>query len=298
MNKSIIVISLALLSVAACKNGNTKSTAETESGSQLQFELTELWKSDTLLTTSESVIFDRKRDILYVTNLNKEPRVKDGNGFISRLSTDGKITDLKWIEGIHSPKGTGIVGDTLYVADIDELIVIDINNNKISRKVYINGAGMLNDIATDSEGNVYISDSDANKIYLYSNGRITEWLSSGLNQPNGLLSEPGRMLLASMGSMDMVAIDPVSKSVTGLADSLGMADGISFTGKEGYYIVTDWNGEIFMINPDKTRTSLLNTKSQQINTADCEYIIDKNLLLVPTFFKNGVIAYRLSEKKN
>jgi len=53
-----------------------------------------------------------------------------------------------------------------------------------------------------------------------------------------------------------------------------------------------------MINPDKTRTSLLNTKSQQINTADCEYIIDKNLLLVPTFFKNGVIAYRLSEKKN
>jgi hypothetical protein len=294
MNKSIIAISLALIVLAACKSGNTKSAAE----SPIQFELTEIWKSDTLLTTSESVIFDRKRDILYVTNLNKEPRVKDGNGFISRLSTDGKISDLKWIEGIHSPKGTGIVGDTLYVADIDELIIVDINNNKIARKIHINGAGMLNDITTDSEGNVYISDSDANKIYLYSNGIITEWISSGLNQPNGLLSESGRMLLASMGSMDMVAIDPLSKSVTGIADSLGMADGISYTGKEGYYIVTDWNGEIFMVNPDKTRTSLLNTKSQQINTADCEYIIDKNLLLVPTFFKNGVIAYRLSEKKN
>jgi len=261
MKKSIIAFSLSVIIIAGCNSGNRKSSGSSETGLPVQFELTELWRSDTLLTTSESVIYDRKRDILYVTNLNKEPRVKDGNGFISRLSTDGKIIDLKWIEGIHSPKGTGIIGDTLYAADIDELIIVDINNNKIARKVPVGGAGMLNDITTDSEGNVYISDSDANKIYLYSKGGITEWLSAGLNQPNGLLSETGRMLLASMGSKDMVAIDPVSKSVTKLADSLGMADGISYTGKEGYYIVTDWNGEIFMVNPDKTRTSLLNTKA-------------------------------------
>jgi len=297
MKKSIIAFSLSVIIIAGCNSGNRKSSGSSETGLPVQFELTELWRSDTLLTTSESVIYDRKRDILYVTNLNKEPRVKDGNGFISRLSTDGKIIDLKWIAGIHSPKGTGIIGDTLFAADIDELIIVDINNNKIARKVPIEGAGMLNDITTDAEGNVYISDSDANKIYLYSKGAITEWLSTGLNQPNGLLSESGRMLLASMGSKDMVAIDPVSKSLTKLADSLGMADGISYTGKEGYYVVTDWNGEIFMVNPDKTRTSLLNTKAQQLNTADCEYIAEKNLLLVPTFFKNGVIAYRLSEKK-
>lgn len=293
MNNSIIILSIILLTLAGCRSGNNKS----EPDPVKKFELTEVWRSDTLLLTSESLIYDRKRDILYVTNLNMEPRVKDGNGFISRLSTDGKIIDLKWIEGIHSPKGTGIIGDTLYAADIDELIIVDIANNKIARKVQIEGAGMLNDITTDAEGNVYISDSDANKIYLYSKGSITEWLSTGLDKPNGLLSESGRMLLSSMGSMDMVSIDPVSKSVTKLADSLGMADGISYSGKEGYYIVTDWNGEIFMVNPDKTRTSLLNTKDQKLNTADCEYIAEKNLLLVPTFFKNGVIAYRLSEKQ-
>ncbi len=298
MKKSILAISLVLITIAGCNRGSKKSSVNSETGLPLQFELTELWRSDTLLTTSESVIYDRKRDILYVTNLNMEPRVKDGNGFISRLSPDGKIIDLKWIGGIHSPKGTGIIGDTLYAADIDELIIVDIANNKIARKVQIEGAGMLNDITTDTEGNVYISDSDANKIYLYSKGSITEWLSTGLDKPNGLLSESGRMLLSSMGSMDLVAIDPVSKSVTKLADSLGMADGISYSGKEGYYIVTDWNGEIFMVNPDKTRTSLLNTKDQQLNTADCEYIAEKNLLLVPTFFKNGVIAYRLSQKGN
>ncbi len=297
MNRSIIVLMLAIFIIASCNRGSRNTSVESVSKTSRIFELKELWRSDTILTTSESVIYDRKRDILYVTNLNMEPRLKDGNGFISRLSPDGKIIDLRWIEGMHSPKGTGLVGDTLYAADIDELIVVDINSGKIARKVPVNGAGMLNDITTDQDGNVYISDSDANKIYKYSNGQISEWLTSGLNQPNGLLAEKDRMLLASMGSMDMVAIDLASKSVTKLADNLGMADGISFTGIKDYYIVTDWNGEIFMVNPDKTRTSLLDTKAQQLNTADCEYIAEKNLLLIPTFFRNGIIAYELSEKK-
>lgn len=297
MNRIIIVNLLALFILSGCNGGSRKSSDNNGAVTNKKFELKELWRSDTILTTSESVIYDRKRDILYVTNLNSEPRLKDGNGFISRVSTDGKIIDQKWIVGMHSPKGTGLIGDTLYAADIDELIIVDINSGKIARKVPVKGAGMLNDITTDSEGNVYISDSDANKIYKYSKGQISEWLTSGLNQPNGLLAEHDRMLLASMGSMDMVSIDLVSKSITKLADSLGMADGISYTGIRNYYIVTDWNGEIFMVNPDRTRTSLLNTRPQQLNTADCEYIAEKKLLLVPTFFRNGIIAFELSEKK-
>ena len=121
MNRSIIVIMLAIFFIASCNRGSRNTSVESESKTSGIFELKELWRSDTILTTSESVIYDRKRDILYVTNLNMEPRLKDGNGFISRLSTDGKIIDLKWIEGMHSPKGTGLVGDTLYAADIDEI---------------------------------------------------------------------------------------------------------------------------------------------------------------------------------
>ena len=293
MYRSFITLSIAILFLTSCTGSNRKSVVE----SGKNFELTEIWRTDTLLLTSESVIYDKKRDVLYVTNLNMEPRLKDGNGFVSRVSTDGKITDLHWIDGMHAPKGTAIVGDTLYVADIDELIVIDIIKGLIARKVPATGAGMLNDITSDSDGNLYITDSDANKILKYSKGNLTDWLSTGLNQPNGLLAENDRLLLASMGSMDLVSIDLNSKSITKLADSLGAADGISFIGTKDNYIVTDWNGEIFMVNPDKTRTSLLKPKDQQINTADSEYIAEKNLLLVPTFFKNSVIAYRLSENK-
>jgi hypothetical protein len=62
------------------------------------------------------------------------------------------------------------------------------------------------------------------------------------------------------------------------------------------YIVSDWDGEIFMINPGNTKASLLRTKEAGINTADIEYIKEINLLLVPTFFKNCIVAYRLAEK--
>jgi len=77
-----------------------------------QFEITEVWRTDTILQTPESVILDKKHDILYVTNMNLEPRKKDGNGFISKMDKTGKITELRWIEGLSSPKGMAIVGDT------------------------------------------------------------------------------------------------------------------------------------------------------------------------------------------
>ena len=294
MNKLTITFVIIVILSASCKSGSRKPA---DQDSQIRhFEIVEAWRTDTTLMTPESVIYDKSRDVLYVTNLNLEPRKKDGNGFISILSKEGKILNLRWIEGLSSPKGMAITGDTLFAADVDEVVVMDINKGQIIRKMPIPGAGMLNDITSDGEGKLYVSDTDANKIYVYSNGRISEWLTEGLNGPNGLLSESGRLLIASQGSSDFTGIDLKTNTRTLLADSIGRGDGIAYTGIPGYYIVTDWSGEIFMINPDKTKVSLLNTKEQQSNTADIEYLQETNLLLVPTFFKNCVVAYKLIAK--
>ena len=294
MNKLTITFVIIVILSASCKSGSRKPA---DQDSQIRhFEIVEAWRTDTTLMTPESVIYDKSRDVLYVTNLNLEPRKKDGNGFISILSKEGKILNLRWIEGLSSPKGMAITGDTLFAADVDEVVVMDINKGQIIRKMPIPGAGMLNDITSDGEGKLYVSDTDANKIYVYSNGRISEWLTEGLNGPNGLLSESGRLLIASQGSSDFTGIDLKTNTRRLLADSIGRGDGIAYAGIPGYYIVTDWSGEIFMINPDKTKVSLLNTKEQQSNTADIEYLQETNLLLVPTFFKNCVVAYKLIAK--
>ncbi|MCU0456960.1 MAG: hypothetical protein MUE74_11710 [Bacteroidales bacterium] len=294
--KNILLISLAAIAMAGCNSGSKKAADKAAATAIRQFEIKEAWRTDTILMTPESVILDRKRDVLYITNLNFEPRKKDGNGFISRSDRNGKIIELKWIEGLSSPKGMGIIGDTLFAADVDELVLMDINRGEIIRKIPIEGAGMLNDITTDGKGNLYFSDTDRNKIHKYSGGQVTEWLAEGLNGPNGLLAGEVRLLVASQGGNDFASFDLNSQSRELLADSIGRGDGIAYTGIPGYYIVTDWSGEIFMVNPDRTRTSLLSTKEMGSNTADIEYIAEVNLLLVPTFFKNSIVAYKLTEK--
>jgi len=296
MKKIIFLITLIIIALTGCKSGNKKSSDQNKKVALKQFEIVEVWRSDTVLMTPESVILDKKRDILYVSNMNLEARKKDGNGFISRLGKDGKILDLHWIDGLSSPKGLAITGDTLYATDVDEIVVMDINKGEIVRKIPVPGAKMLNDITSDTEGNLYIADTDANKILKYSGGQISEWLTEGLTGPNGLLAERERLLVASQGSMDFTAVDIRTKSRSLITGGINRGDGIAYAGIPGYYIVTDWSGEVFMINPDNTKSSLLNTKDRKTNAADIEYIPDLKLLLVPTFSKNCIVAFKLIEK--
>ncbi len=294
--KKILFTVLIITAMVSCKSGNKKAADQTGKYVSKQFEIVEAWRTDTLLQTPESVILDKNRDILYVSNLNFEPRKKDGNGFISKMDKTGKITELRWIEGLSSPKGMAIIGDTLFAADVDEIVVMDINKGEIIRKIPVAGAGMLNDITSDNEGNIYFTDTDANKIHKYSGGILTDWLTEGLNGPNGILYDSIRLLVASQGGKDFASVDISTKTRTLLTEGVGRGDGIAFTGIPGYYIVTDWEGEIFMINPDNSKVSLLRTKEAGSNTADIAYIPEMNLLLVPTFFRNCIVAYRLTEK--
>ncbi len=77
-----------------------------------------------------------------------------------------------------------------------------------------------------------------------------------------------------------------------VAEEIPGGDGIERY-KDGW-IVSNWNGEIYHIDKDGKVTKLLDTKAQKINSADIEDIEEQNLLLVPTFFGNKVVAYKLS----
>jgi len=96
--KRILLISFAAIAIGACNSGSKKAADRSASGAVRQFEIKEAWRTDTILMTPESVILDRKRNVFYITNLNFEPRKKDGNGFISRADRDGKIIELKWFK--------------------------------------------------------------------------------------------------------------------------------------------------------------------------------------------------------
>src|ERR1700719_5133530 len=72
----------------------------------------------------ESVLWDQDQDVYFVSNVNGDATAADDNGFISRINPDTLQIDLKWIDAakpdilLNAPKGLGILGDNLYVADL------------------------------------------------------------------------------------------------------------------------------------------------------------------------------------
>src|SRR5688500_13702205 len=187
--KRIFFLTLLSTWFIACQTPK-ESTTETEVRDTViaaPVKLALKWETDSTLTTCESVLYDKDKDVLYVANINGDPSTADGNGFISKVSLEGKVTEAQWVKGIDAPKGMGLANGKLYVADITRVHEIDVNTGKISKTYKVDGAKFLNDITTDQNGRVYISDMAAGIIHTIENGTLTKWMEN-LQGPNGLLA--------------------------------------------------------------------------------------------------------------
>ena len=292
MKRFLYIIFPALL-VISCNSPKPAGT-QAANPAEPEYALTELWKTDTIMKTCESVLYDGQRQVLYVSCINGAPSEKNGKGYIAMLDPDGNVLSLEWVSGLNAPKGMGISGNLLYVADIDQLVVINIEKAEIEERIPVSGASFLNDIAIDADGTVYFTDSDTGQVWKYKDGETEPWITEGLERPNGLFVEESRVLLSSSGSSDLKVIDKASGEYKTVTTGIGHGDGLEFTGEKGHYIVTSWAGEIFLVLPDYSKISLLKTSDQKINSADIGFNIEKQVVYVPTFFHNRVVAYKLS----
>ncbi len=289
--KNALLFIFALI-VAACGSTSNKKQSTTEE-TKPNYKLELIWESDTAVRTPESVLLDRKRDILYVSNINEGPWEPDGNGFISKMDKNGKIIDLKWIEGISAPKGMGISGNSLFIADISELIEADINTGEIVNRIEVEGNPQLNDITVGGKGEVYVSGSGSNKIYKLENGDLSVVFEGDEGERfNGLYWEKDRILLITSASSQFKEIPWVSMEARVISENMGHGDAICPVG-DGGYITTSWAGAVFYVSEDGEVTKLLDTEMLKENAADADFCIDEQILYLPTFFKNQVKAYKL-----
>jgi hypothetical protein len=251
----------------------------------------------------ESVAYDARNNVLYVSSVNGPPADKDGNGFISRISLDGKMLTPEWITGLNAPKGMYVFNGKLYVSDIDTLVVIDIASGKISHRYTSAEGKFFNDVAAGADGTVYVSDSAAQTLYRLRNGHFEAWLTDAkLNSPNGLLVEKDRLLVTSTGTFtqqgpqgdgQLLAVSLADKSITSASGgkALGNLDGLEPDGDKGYYI-TDWPaGKLLYLPRSGTVRELL---SVEPGTADLEYIPSKHLIVIPLMMSSHVVAYRVN----
>ena len=100
----------------------------------------------------ESALQDSQRNVISVSNVAGEANAKDGVGFISRASLDGKMLEPEWIKGLNAPKGMVMNGDKLYVSDVDQLVEVDVNKGEVSNRWKAEGSQFLNGTAVDSAG--------------------------------------------------------------------------------------------------------------------------------------------------
>lgn len=259
------------------------------------FHLVKKWATDPVFNVPESVCWDFDREILYVSNIAGNPGEKDGEGFISRVSIEGEVKKLRWITGLNAPKGMAVYGGRIYVSDIDELAVIDIRTDKVIERYPAEGAVFLNDVAVDERGTVYISDSSKENsvIYRFANGEIEVWLRhKAIQSPNGLFVDGNRLVIGNSGDATLKAVDLKSRKVSTAVNVGSPVDGVKIDSK-GNYLVTDWRGRTALIEPDGGIYILLDTRSDGVNAADLELVDEYDMVIIPTFSDNRVVATKL-----
>jgi hypothetical protein len=250
--------------------------------------LVQLWSTDQVVATPESVLPDFKNNTLYLSLIDGGPWDVDGKGGIGKMTSKGTQYDSNWITGLNAPKGLGMYDGKIYAADISEVVVVDMRKGKLLRKIPIEGATGLNDITVTLHGIVFVSDSKTSRIWKLENEKPVLYLEN-ITGANGLKAVNDDLYFAK-GPALMKA--DAQKKITQIANVGQDIDGIEPVGN-GDFLVSAWAGYIFYVYQDGHSELLLDTHEQKKNTADIGYDPANRIVYVPTFFDKRIVAYRL-----
>src|SRR5918998_1466948 len=187
----------------------TAGTTKSAGGSRMATKTGELRDG---LQAPEAARWDFDQNVWFVANINGDPFGKDNNGFIARLTPEGKVDSLKFIAGgrggatLNAPKGMAIIGDTLWVADIEAVRAFNKRTGAAAGSVKVPGAKFLNDITAGPDGTLYITDSGLgpkfshpgpDRIYQIKGGKASiAFESKDLAAPNGIAFMEEGLLIA------------------------------------------------------------------------------------------------------
>lgn len=256
---------------------------------QAQHSLEKIWNTTETIPTPESVMYHASSKTLFVSLIDGDANAKDGIGGIAKLNLDGSVNNLNWISGLNAPKGLGMYKNKMYVADLTEVVVIDIKKGSIINKIEIPGTVFLNDITVDDKGTVFVSDTRKGLIFKIVDDKPELYLGNVKNA-NGLKAIGKDLyILAGPELWKADAEKKITKIAVGFEKG---GDGLEPVGN-GDFIVSCWAGIIYYVYADGKFEKILDTQAEKINTADIGYDSKNRIIYVPTFLKNGVLAYKL-----
>ncbi|ULA69396.1 MAG: hypothetical protein LZF62_430068 [Nitrospira sp.] len=225
------------------------------------------------LESPHSFLADPPSRSYFISNINGDNNARDNNGFITKLSDDGRITAFKFIEGgrgevtLHAPKGMAIVDQVLYVTDVDTLRAFDKETGKplamivLPRPADGKATQSLVDVAADGQGHLYLADQGGNAIYrvdLTPPPTLTLLLSGAhLAGPSGVAVNPktGHLAVVSYDSGKIFDITPEG-ALTELASNgfftgrFQNLSGVDFDRWGSMYVADATKGKIWRMLPN------------------------------------------------
>ncbi len=255
------------------------------------------------LSTPESVEYYPEQDVYLVSNINGSSGEADGNGYISKLKPDGSVIDLKWIDGtkegvtLNAPKGSAVVGENLFVADLSQVQVFELPSGKQIQSITIEGSTFLNGVTLGPDGSVYVTDSGyaggmvpsgTDAIYqVWADGTYKAIAKDKeMGHPNGIWYDDGRLIVNTFGTEELFSLDAAGNKTALPKPPKGGLDGLVEL-KDGRFVVSSWAGSaLYVLDKDGKFTALADGLE---SPADIGLDTKRNLLLVPLFKENKVV---------
>lgn len=262
---------------------------------------------DVGLATPESVLYDDAEDVYLVSNINGNPAEMDDNGFIARVEPDGKLRELKWIDGttpevkLSAPKGMALLGDTLYVADINAVRMFDRKSGAPTGEVAIKGATFLNDMTTMGDA-VYVSDSGFTRDFKPSksdaihkidgSGKSTALLADAeLGRPTGLAPAEDGLWVVTFGSGQVFRVGADGARHKPEKLPKGQLEGIVAL-EGGVLLVSSWEARAILRGAGRDWRPII---SDLEAPADLGFDTKRRRVLVPLFMANALAIRALPE---
>lgn len=245
-------------------------------------------------------------DTIFASNMGVNPSTTpDQDGYISKLSMDGKVTELRSFpppgaQALNSPMGMAVWNDILYVADVNRIVGYSIPKRK---QVFVSqstepGLEYLNDLVALDDGRLIVSATNLNRLlvlnpkngdwasflpeiqFFRTNGlafdRDTKTLFVAQNRTSGLSNNNGRLTAISLQNEN--------PKVLWNLDSGKFLDGITSIGN-GYLLVSDWHslesGGVIHIVDTKKPTLVESSRWGQKGLADLAYDPVSKSLVIP-----------------
>lgn len=303
------ILPVALLLLAACAKKDAAPAADT-TAAVTPPAAPALVSTTEGFSTPESVLWDAELQVWYVSNINGDGTAKDDNGFISRLKSDGSVDSLHYIQGgrdgvkLNGPKGLALVGDTLWVADINAVRAFNRRTGAaIATVEFGKQARFLNDIAVGPNGVLYITDTGVeftakgvnhpgpDRVFTVT-GRLVSIGVEGafLNGPNGITWDGtnNRFIIVPFLGTAVLGWKPGAATVDTIGTGAGQLDGLEIV--DGRILATSWtDSTVSEITPGGT-TKLF---SGVPTPADIGVDQTRSLVAVPIFTGNKVEFWRV-----